>query len=295
MEEMEADIMDGGIRTSIAKIPSQAEREQKLRTFERKLVRNDYTYPKDASDSIETVMGAVRTLSGVLAVIILGITVVTSVHSRREEWRSLTLLGANRQRLKGLLFQEALEFGFLSMLLGVGGALLIFALLMPLSSALLGFPLSYGFSAIHLLMSMGIGCGMVAISYLIPFLQMKKLSRLHIAEKNKKKGKKERKGRQNGAVTFRTLWMRQWKTHPWLAVAQLVIMCGVLILPGIGIRAITRQHNLLDFEINYYGDAYTLSTWGESGRWRWDTQRRYESNRLALWNLRLSGIPVYGV
>ena len=83
-----------------------------------------------------------------------------------------------------------------------------------------------------------------------------------IAEKNKKKGKKERKGRQNGAVTFRTLWMRQWKTHPWLAVAQLVIMCGVLILPGIGIRAITRQHNLLDFEINYYGDAYTLSTWG---------------------------------
>ncbi|MCC2231800.1 ABC transporter permease [Lachnospiraceae bacterium CLA-AA-H215] len=262
MEEMEADIMDGGIRTSIAKIPSQAEREQKLRTFERKLVRNDYTYPKDASDSIETVMGAVRTLSGVLAVIILGLTVVTSVHSRREEWRSLTLLGANRQRLKGILFQEALRFGLISMLLGVGGALLIFALLMPLSSALLGFSLSYGFSAIHLLMSMGIGCGMVAISYLIPFLQMKKLSRLHIAEKNKKKGKKERKGRQNGAVTFRTLWMRQWKTHPWLAVVQLVIMCGVLILPGIGIRAITNQHNLLDFEINYYGDAYTLSTWG---------------------------------
>ena len=189
MEEMEADIMDGGIRTSIAKIPSQAEREQKLRTFERKLVRNDYTYPKDASDSIETVMGAVRTLSGVLAVIILGLTVVTSVHSRREEWRSLTLLGANRQRLKGLLFQEALEFGLLSMLLGVGGALLIFALLMPLSSALLGFSLSYGFSAIHLLMSMGIGCGMVAISYLIPFLQMKKLSRLHIAERKTKRSR----------------------------------------------------------------------------------------------------------
>ena len=84
MEEMEADIMDGGIRTSIVKIPSQAEREQKLKAFERKLVRNDYTYPKDASDSIETVMGAVRTLSGVLAVIILGLTVVTSVHSRLE-------------------------------------------------------------------------------------------------------------------------------------------------------------------------------------------------------------------
>lgn len=69
---------------------------------------------------------------------------------------------------------------------------------------------------------------------------------------------------------------------PWLAVAQLVIMCGVLILPGIGIRAITRQHNLLDFEINYYGDAYTLSTWGGLEDGDGILKEDMESNRLAL-------------
>ncbi len=257
MEEMEQDLRDGGL-SQASMSGTLEEINSRLTEGSRKLVRNLYTYPKYTADTVATVMNAVRSISGFLATVILGITVLTSVNSRREEWQALTLLGANRQRLKGLLFQEALLFAMISMVLGIGGALLIFAAALPLSSSLLGFPLSHVFSGIHLLTAIGLGCGIVAVTYLVPFLQMKSLSRLHMIAK-KKKIKRERKGRESGAVTFHTLWMRQWKTHPWLAVAQLVIMCGVLILPGIGIKAVKEQSGMLECEMTNYGDSYTLA------------------------------------
>ncbi len=257
IDEMENDLRDGGLVLS-EEIESNNETKERNNLLDRKLVRNAYTYPKNSVNTAENIMESVRFLIGFLVTVVLGITVLISVNERREEWHVLVLLGANRQRLKGLLLQEALGFGVLSMVLGVGGALFIFAAALPLSSSLLGFPLNYGFSGIHLMTAIGLGCGIVAVTYLIPFLQMKSLSRLHMTAK-KKKIKQERKGRESGAVTFHTLWMRQWKTHPWLAVVQLVIMCGVLILPGIGIKAVKEQSDMLKRETTSYGDSYTLA------------------------------------
>ncbi len=265
LEEMEQDL-EGRTSLKIQDGDTQETILSRLSSLGQKLERNVYTYPSDPANNIETMMTAVRLLGGLLAAIILVVTVVSSVRSRREEWRSLTLLGAERGQLRGILAREALAFGLLSMALGLGLALAAFALLLPLSSRLVGFSLYYGFSGPHLLLAAALGGCMVLLSYLLPFLEMRRLSRLHQPPKKEKKPRRRRKGRSAGPVTFGTLWRRQWSSHPWICLAQLVILTGALILPGIGAGEIASLSRTLHAEMRWYGDSYTcMRESGDSG------------------------------
>lgn len=223
-----------------------------------RLARNEFAYPMQEAGSISATMNLVRIAGGALTVIILGITVLTSVRSRREEYRQLALLGAERRQLREILLKEAVLFGFCSLVLGLGGALLSFLLVIPLFSGFLDFPLAYGFSPEHLLLAAGLGIGVVSLSYAIPCLQVKQLSSLSPRKRKERRRMRKREGRSRGRLTLGTLWLRQWKSHPGQATLKLIVMAGILLVPCLGMAVMDTQIHLLNGQIINFGNSYTL-------------------------------------
>lgn len=242
--------------------------------------RNEYTYPRDEVMPLQTAMQAVRSISAILAVIVLSAAMFSSVRSRREEWQTLFLLGARCHDLRLLLLREGLCFGVTGILAGLSGALIFFVLLLPLLSQFVHFSLQYSFSILHLGISAGLCGGAVAIAYGLAGLYLKRLVLLEPPKK--KKMRHLRKGRKSGCLTYRTIWLRQWTAHPLQCFLKFCVIAGIFFLPCFGIRNVNEQKKEVDRLEQEYGESYILDSI-EPSFFLPDEKRGISKDKRAVW------------
>ena len=199
-----------------------------------RLYDNEYTWPEGAKDTVGNAMDVTRLTGGFLAAVVLAVIVSSSVKHREEEWRQLSLLGAESGQLRRMLVMECLIFGVFSMVVGLGLALLLFGIWIPIFSGMMGFEVHYGFSLLHLGMAAAIGAGIIIISYVVPFLTIHRYTFLD--QKKVKKRRIRRKGKAFHTISLQTLLFRQWSSRPLMWIAQWAILVGILVIPCMGLK-----------------------------------------------------------
>ncbi len=202
------------------------------------LSKNTFSYPseterQDRLQNMEKVVSVLQVFVVAVSALVLAMVIRTSVKNRRQELRDLHALGASVNTLRGLLLQEGLVLGLASMALGLGLALGLYHLLSAVlkdSVPLLLYPLV---SLPHLGLAAGLGLLPVFLSYLLPWISIR---RMVTEEAPAKKGKvKKRKTRKRKTPKFSTLCLREWREHPLGLAAQFLLLCGILLIPCIGI------------------------------------------------------------
>ncbi len=244
-----------------------------------KYIRNKFLYPDETSDRVQESMQVIRIVTLVLTTLISIAVVGSSAKYRREEWKQLVRLGAEISRLRGLLIQEAIAFLTFSIIIGLGSVILVFRLLRPLFSYGLGFSLISRLDLRHLAAAAGMSAGVSLIAYLIPLLRMRVFAGVEyrsaasagtsseMRSKDQNIGKNymrirfhqgiRRKGRSCGKVSFGTIFFRQWINHPLQKLLQFLLLTAMIVIPCIGIRAVSETANLLQGQLKNYGDSYT--------------------------------------
>ncbi len=132
------------------------------------LIFNENAYPQLTSTSLEETLRTLRRALLGVSVGILALFVLSYVRSRRETWRTLSLLGADLRQLRRMLRWECLTFWGISAAAGTAAGVLLFRLAVPLFSRIMEKELVYSLSFVHLATGVAVGSLSVWLAYLLP-------------------------------------------------------------------------------------------------------------------------------
>ncbi len=214
------------------------EMEFKVKLRGRFLSQNTFSYPsetehQDSLQNMEMVVSVLQVFVVAVSALVLAMVIRTSVKNRWQELRDLHALGASVKTLRGLLLQEGMVFGLASMALGLGFALGLYGILRAALQESVSLLAYMTVSLPHLGMAAGLGLLPVFLSYLLPWISIR---RMVTEEAPAKKAKvKKRKSRKRKTPKVSTLCLREWREHPLGLAAQFLLLCGILLIPCIGI------------------------------------------------------------
>ncbi|MDD6212333.1 MAG: ABC transporter permease, partial [Clostridiales bacterium] len=200
---------------------------------------NEYAYPEMAEgvDRLQNILHILLLFILGVNTLILYVVIRYSVRSRRQEWRDLYVLGATVRRLRGLLVREGLFFCLIAMVSGFLLAVLAFFTISAILPNLLDLQLHFVFSFKNTVWALVLGSVSVILAYLIPILGIRRLA-TGTPIQEKKRMVRRRTKQKRKAVGWSAIWIRSWGERPLGAVAQMLLLCAILLLPCIGVEMI---------------------------------------------------------
>ena len=222
---------------------------------------NSFAYPdeterQDSLQNMEMVVSVLQVFVVAVSALVLAMVIRTSVKNRRQELRDLHALGASVKTLRGLLLQEGLVFGLASMVLGLGLALGLYGILRTVLRDSVSLLAYMTVSLPHLGMAAGLGLLPVLLSYLVPWISIR---RMVTEEAPAKKAKvKKRKPRKRKTPKVSTLCLREWREHPLGLAAQFLLLCGILLIPCIGIGLVWERAQGISIFHSRHDGEYVL-------------------------------------
>ena len=230
---------------------------------------NYYAYPERVGegDSLPSVLLFLRLLILGLNTMLLYAVIRSSIRSRGQEWKDLYALGAPVRWLRRLLYREGLFFCLFSLATGLALSFACFALACRVFPAVAGGQLYFAVSWRHIGMASMLGSFSVFFAYLIPTAGLRRLLReqprrracLPARWKKASNRKRPFKRKMPGKAA---IWFRPWKARPLGALAQIALLCAILLLPCIGVLMVWEQACFAANYISIRGGTYVWDSGG---------------------------------